>query len=807
MKDGKKRSIAELMLLMVISGIYPVTALAQASEDQANESQDSDSQARVSGDDAIEEIIVTAQKREQNLQDVTSAVTYISGDDFDVMNISDPFDLSDKVPGLVVTKVQGYRRTVSIRGVGNEIPDNAATKPAVAYHVNGVFMTNDFALFHDLVDIARVEITRGPDGTIFGNSSSGGAINVVTKKPQFDEVTGFISGEIGSYSTTNVRGSFNLPFSDTVAARISASHRSHDGFTENVPNPLASPLNVLGAFNDLDDENDTSLNAHLLWRPTDDFSVLTSIYHFKMDINGPALKVPFDTVSDDPRVVSHDTTEFYRLDNNIVSLILDWTTPVANIRGLFSRQDYNMERSLDADRTSLTANDPAPLPTPPGDPVTLLGQFPIRQHVGGLTQRDNSYTAEIDIRSLADDDPFSWQGGMFFLDTEVHSDTRNFFDGDRDGNPVDTTVVGFGNPDTEFQNSDTRNLRSTAVFGNVGYALTDALSVSGGLRWTENEFTDFRCNIFSGCLTAAGRTGTPTTPSETEQNVTYKVTLEYNLADENMLYGSVATGVKPAASNNGFVETTDAPSYFPEVFEEEKVTAYAIGSKNFFFDRRVRLNVVGWYYDIENFLYSSAGLNVFGNGVSGGSNLPKSEAYGIEIESVVLLSDDLRLDVNLSASGSEITEGRLAVDRGEQVNITAGLTDPAAVTAAIQSIAQDLTGNELPKMPNFVANVRLSYDKEVSDSGLLTSTLSYNHRGEYFARVYNSVERDLVPSYDLVGLNFLYTPYDTPWSVFLNIQNLFDSDDVASKHTDRFLPGRHERPVAGTARHHGRGAV
>ena len=98
----------------------------------------------------LEEIVVTAQKRDQSLQDIAAAVTNLSCDELDVLNIVDAFDLSDKVPGLVMNNVQGYRRTISMRGIGNELPDNAATKPGVAYHIDGVFMSNDFALFQDL---------------------------------------------------------------------------------------------------------------------------------------------------------------------------------------------------------------------------------------------------------------------------------------------------------------------------------------------------------------------------------------------------------------------------------------------------------------------------------------------------------------------------------------------------------------------------------------------------------------------------------------------------------------------------------
>ena len=734
----------------------------------------------------LEEIIVTAQKREQSMQDIAAAVTNLSGDVLEVLNITDAFDLSDKVPGLVMNNVQGYRRTISMRGIGNELPDNAATKPGVAYHIDGIFMSNDFALFQDLVDVERIEVTRGPDGTIFGNSSSGGAINVITKKPSVDETGGYLDGEIGSYSTLNVRGSFNIPLSDNTAIKVSASQRSRDGYTENEPNPNANALNVQGAFNDLDDENDTSIMAQLLWQPSNSFSALFSFYDFDMDINGPALKGGFDTVSNDPRIVSHDTTEFFKVENSHASLVLNWSGSAVDVKALFSVQDYKMQRTLDADRSSLTANDPAPLPLTNGE---LLGEFPIRQHVGGLTQEDETFTAEINVSSSQDSSSLiEWQIGAFFLDTEIESNTRNFVDRARDGLPVNTSVIGFGNPDRDFQNSDFRNFESQAVFGQVRFELSDAVAVTAGARWTNNKFTDRRCNIFNGCLTADGRTGTPATPSSDENNTTYKVAVDYSLSDDNMIYFSVANGIKPAASNNGFVLDTDNVGFFPEVFAEEEVIAYEIGSKNFFYDRRVQLNVAAYYYDIENYLFVSAGLNVFGAGVSGGSNLPESEVLGLEIESIFAITDNLRLDAILTFADSEITSDRLAVDRGEQVNITAGLSDPAEITAAILGIAQNLNGNELSKIPDLVALIRLTHEREIVGQGLLTSSLTYHHRGDYYSRVFNG-DRDLVPAYDLVHLNFNYRPDGSNLSLSFNVQNLFDSDEISSVHTDDFFQG------------------
>lgn len=719
-----------------------------------------------------EEIIVTAQKHSQNLQDVASAVTALKGDQLDVMNISDPFDMSDKVPGVVFSTVQGYRRTVSIRGVGNEIPDNAGTKPAVAFHIDGVFMANDYALNADMIDVDRVEITRGPDGTLFGNSSTGGAINVVSRKPNFDKTDGYIDVKVGNHEARNIRAALNLAASDSVALRVSAAHREHEGYTQNI------------AFNDfyLDDENDDTVKFQLAWQANDNFSALFQHQIYRSDSNGPALKGGFDTASNDPRKVSHDTKEFYQLDNDITSLHLNWESDSFSVSGIFSRQEYDMKRLLDVDRSSLTASDPAPLAL--AGELDLLGEAPIPQFISDLKQQDESTTAEINITS-ASDAALRWVIGAFYLDTAVFSNTSNFFDSGRDGLPLSQVIAGpnvfAANPDLDFINADYRNFQSRSVFGQLSYEINDSFTATAGLRHTNNEFQDERCNF--NCV--PDRAKISSRPANKTDNVTGKLALEYRTENDDLLYFSIATGVKPAGSNS----SSDV-RFFPEVFNKEQVTAYELGSKNMLLDNRLRLNVAAFYYDYQDYLFESSGIGRF---AAGASNLPEAEIYGLEIEADAMLSDSINLAFNLTATESEITKGRDAIDRAVAENATTGLQINGAskevVNAAREATAVNLTGNELAKIPDIVANIRLSHELQIENIGKLTSTFSHTYRGEYFARVFNSPERDVVESYNISHLNVRYQPDAAPWSAELNIQNLFDKDAISSRHTDTYALG------------------
>ena len=726
--------------------------------------------------DQLETIIVTAQKSEQSLQEVPDAVSVVEGSALDQLNVANIFDLSDQVPGLVVSSVQGYRPSVSIRGVGNEIPDNAGTKQAVAYHIDGVFMANDYALWADLVDIDRVEVTRGPDGTIYGNSSTGGAINVHTKKPEFINGDGSVSATMGQYDTMNFRGATTLKLDDNLAVRLSGSHREHDGFTEN---------RALTHDYRLDDKNDTTVRAQLRWQPTQDFDIQLQHMQFSSDTNGPALKGNFDLISNDPRVVYHDTREYYKLDMDMTSLHMHYAMDWAQLRGIFSQQNYDMRRRLDMDRSSLTANDPAPFPLSDGEEPTSLGQVPIPEFIGNLRQEDESYTAEINLISPDATADLTWLVGAFYLDTEIFSNTRNFYDGGRDGNPVSEVVAGpnvfDNNADIDFINSDFRNFQSYSVFGQVSYALTDALRMTTGLRYTNNEFSDERCSL--NCVPT--RSPITSTPSDETDNVTGKFALDYQFTERTMGYASVASGVKPAGSNS----STDT-RFFPEKFDQEEIIAYELGLKNDLFDNRLRLNTAAFYYDYSDYLFESSGIERFN---SGASNLPEAEVYGLEVEAQANLGTGWRLDTNLTWMESEVIEGRDAIDRAEAENASVGLilngAPTEAINAAREATAFNLTGNELAKTPDLVANVRLSYTHQLNNGATLRASLGYTHRGDYFARVFNSPERDVVESYDIAHLNVNYIPSHGNWDLELNVRNLFDDDSVASVHTDTYGVG------------------
>ena len=196
-------------------------------------------------DGFFEDVIVTAEKRNESLQDVSQAVTALTSSEMEVKKIDSIVDLSSIVPGVTVAKNEGYKTVISIRGIGNETNQNAIAAPSVAYHIDGIFVASPFSLQTDFIGVDRIEVLRGPQGTLFGQNSTGGAINVITKKPSLDESYASTSVTIGEYNMTKFTSFASGPIFDNVAASISATNIKRDGFSTNIHNGQDLDLSLI----------------------------------------------------------------------------------------------------------------------------------------------------------------------------------------------------------------------------------------------------------------------------------------------------------------------------------------------------------------------------------------------------------------------------------------------------------------------------------------------------------------------------------------------------------------------------------
>lgn len=714
---------------------------------------------------AIEQIVVTAEKRSESLQDLSQAVTAFTANDLDRKHISSFVDLSAVAPGVTVAKNEGFKTIISIRGVGNEANQNATANPSVSYHMDGIYVASPYALQTDFIDIERIEVLRGPQGTLFGQNSTGGAINIINKAPEFSEFAGKADISLGTDNLRKIRGTVNVPIGDDLAMRTSLSRVTQDGYTQNVYNgPSVLDPSETFVGKDMDNIDNLSVRTDWLWNASDSVSIRFLAQLFSGESNGAGIK-GIDDPTPGARNLSQDTDSSYELDSELYGLIAEWDAGFATIKSLTSYQKDDISVVRDNDRHSFVTN-----------PEIQVSAFNPETNV------QTTYTQEINIIS---NEPLfgklDWIVGLFYLDTDIKITIREELDTGRDG-----VLDGYANTFPEVFGgdrgfiSDSNPIReSISLYGQTTYPISDTFRLITGLRYTKDEVKSTVSNFFSP---------NPSFINPKTEDVTGRVALEWDLDDTSMTYVSYTRGLKPGGSNLTFSVGEDA--LVRESFEDETIDAYELGYKTDLMNNRVRTNVAAFYYDYTNLQFQASDFNEFGSGVS---NIPESSIYGVEFEMTALIGDNFSMDVKLAAMESEVSADYLALDNRlliEDVFLADGVT-PAKeeIHGANRDVAgflQNLNGNELAKTPGMTADLTLSYEDEFSDGGYVIASLQYTYRGSFQQRVFSNPEVDSVDAYDLVNFSVSYDEPDQVWGVDLMVYNLLDEDGINSAMTDVF---------------------
>ena len=710
----------------------------------------------------FEEVLVTAEKRTESLQDLSQAVTALTAKDLDDRELTSIVDLSAIAPGVNIAKNEGFKTVITIRGIGNEANQNAIANPSVSYHLDGIYVASPFSLQTDFLDLERIEVLRGPQGTLFGQNATGGAINVITKAPDTEEFYGTADLTLGDYDLVRLRASANVPMSDNFAARLSVATNEHKGFTDNIVNGQ-----------DLDDADSVSARLRLLWAVTDNFRAHLTAQYFDEDVNGQAQKGLLDPTTNS-RKLAQDSISSYELESQLYSLVLEWDLEAFSIKSLTSYQDDDIAVLRDNDR-----NDLASLP-----PFAQLPSYfdPETNHQKTTTQEFNLISAEPAFGKL------DWVAGIFYLDTEVDIiilERLDFgFDGVFDPFTVED-IRTFGPADAGFISDAKPERESISIYGQGTWNFTDTWRVVGGARYTEDE-------VYSEVTNFYGRAGTEILEIDSEK-WTGRLVIEHDINDSAMGYVSYTRGFKPGGSNLTFGhEDIIAPIVVLPVFEEETISAYEVGLKTDLADGRIRLNGAAFYYDYENLQYQATDPEIFQGGVG---NIPESEIYGAELEFAAFLTDTLILDARMAWLETEITASHLAIDNVESDAATNpllaqgfSLFGPEIQIARAAAIT-DVKGNELAKTPSFTANLALTYNTDIGAWGTFDGILSYTYRGDFKHRIFNNPDTDDVDSYDTFDLILRFAPMDGPWRIELIGKNLTDEDGINARFTDVFGVG------------------
>ncbi len=754
-------------------------------------------------DSVLDEIIVSAEKRDENLQELSQAVTVFTGENLDVQNVRSFIDLSALAPGVTATTNGDYRLSLSIRGIGNEGNQNNIVNPSVSFHLDGVYVVSQFMLKTDFLDIAQVEVLRGPQGTLFGQNSIGGAINITTQKPDFETYSGKADIAFGSYDLLNIRSTVNMPFGDKFAIRGSVSFIQQEGTTKNIAtsanNTNFDQFSNVAGFEDFDflgmtspsgqtydDLNNVSWRIRSLWRPIENFELDLAAQQFQEDTNGAAGFGLDDATPlrdrDNNRQVSQDSPSDFYLDAEIYNAQAKLSLPSVTIKALGSFQRADIAQAFDNDRSE--------------------GAF-VSSFVLTNASLVETYVGELNFVSARPlFEKLDWVAGGFYFNQQVdfeflelldligtNGDPSTLSDGEFDPFDSNDFLSGFAPPGTDlgFQTQSFLERESFSFYGQGTYALTDKIDIIGGVRYTDDAVESNSYNFFTLPNGLA-----PVLSTQGDTAFTGRFAIEYLSPAGQLFYASYTRGFKPGGINLTFGLDGDAAApVVPQSFGPESVNAYEIGVKGDYLNGRLRANLAAYFNDYSNLQFQATDPNVFQGGID---SIPSSEIYGAEGEFVFALTDHFQILANVAYTHSQITQSFLALDNVASNAATNALLAGGeflfgpVIEAARAAELVDVQGNALAKTPRFTNFVSLDYTYPLVRGEVFTS-FQWVRRGAFQQRIFNNPNVDEVGAYN--QLNFLVS-YDDDRSglgVEFAVRNITNVDGVNSRFTDVFGVG------------------
>ena len=691
----------------------------------------------VQAQNVLEEIIVTAQKREENIQEVPISITNMSGDRLTARFTGgeDILALASAAPGLHVESSNGRTSPrFYMRGLGNADFTQAASQP-VSIVFDDVPMEKVALKAFPLFDMDRIEVIRGPQGTLFGRNTTAGIIKVDSRRPT-DEYEGYVRGSAGNLGTFNFEGAVGGPvIEDTLMARVSVLSQNRWDW---VDNGFTGQNDALGGHSIF------AGRVQLLWAPTDNFSAL--LLHQMQDSDGTSSlfranvfnkgsnslnenydrsKVFFDGGANNPAVVKSTGTNLkldWDLDNHTITSI----TSYQNITDRSARGD--IDGGFGCLFTCTGPSGPASNPFSP-----FNSPFVVNVDTGSDIDLEQ-LTQELRIASSGDGQ-FNYQFGAFYFEDQ--------FDG---------TAKAQSAGATEYTTQSTSSIENTtwAVFGQGNYDFSDQLTLTAGMRYTDDE-KDALIIDFSG--------GVPTTRINlTDDNFSWDLALAYAMSDDSQVYGRVAAGFRAPTIQDRIADDTEVSTA-----DSETILSYEIGYKALW--DRARLNVAGFYYVIDDMQLVIVG------GVDNSTTLLNADegvGYGIEMEIDFAVTENLILSGGFGYNKTEVNDSTLAVAGGPLVTVL----DP------LDSIGDAIIdGNPFQHAPEWTANFEFDYTLPLESGNELYLFSDWKFKGETNDFLYESIEYVTDTQFE-GGLRFGYRNIDNNFSIGFFGRNITDEENV-----------------------------
>ncbi len=683
----------------------------------------------------IDDIVVTAQRRSENIREVPFAVTAMNQETLTTIAAggADILSLSGRVPSLQIESSNGrYAPRFYIRGLGNVDFDFTASQP-VSVVLDDVVLESVYLKGFPMFDVQQLEVLRGPQGTLFGRNTPAGVVKIDTVKPS-DDLTGYGSLTYGNLGSTRAEAGVTLPLSDTLSMRVSGLWNHRDDWVNNAYDaPFAKTDGKdLGNFDDI------AGRVHVAWTPTERLSALLTLQARDYDGTGTmnranAFTKGSNKLNDnfDRKTVWYDggRNNFQRQKTTSETLQVNYDFGPATLTGVIGA--YQGSSAGDGDIDGGVASAPAGAPY----------KTPFNVESGTLSSDLQQNTYELRLASNGDN-RLGWQVGAFYWQERI--------------NLVSGTFNGVGGLIPTKVTDITQKSDSWSVFGQANYRVTDALKVTAGVRYTEDN------RDYLGRITIGTPVNGQGAISVGDEQVSWDVSALYEVNDALNLFARVAKGYRgPSIQGRNLPVLTTADS--------ETVMSYEAGFKSRLWDGRARLNGTAYIYEVDDMQFTAIGGADNSNRLI---NAEKGEGYGLEFDGDVYLGAGFSLSAGAAWNHTEIKDKNLLV-----AICTGGctVTDPI-VNVAGQNRAK-IDGNPFPQAPEYTANLTLNYVRALGNDTELFASTDWVMQKDFNLFLYNAVEFKVDTSFE-GGLRAGWRDLNRGLEAAVYVRNITDEANV-----------------------------
>lgn len=691
----------------------------------------------------LEEVLVTAQRRDENIQEVPISITSMSGDRLNARFASgdDILALSSAAPGLYIETSNGrLAPRFYLRGLGNADFTAAASQP-VSLIIDDVVMEKSALKGFPLFDMASVEVIRGPQGTLFGRNTTAGIVKINTRRPT-EETEGYVNMTAGNMGTFNVEGAVGGTIVDgKLTGRISVLSQNRDDW---VDNGFTGQNDAMGGF------DIGAMRAQLQWTPNEDVTVW--LMHQRQDSESTTSLFRANVLSQGSNSLNsnfdRDTVFFDGGDNNQgriesegTTLTVDWNVGDYTVTSISSYQNIDDRfgrGDIDGGFGCLfTCSGPA---GPASDPFSpFASPFVVNVDTGG-DQDLEQFTQELRLASNFDG-PMNFQVGAFYFKDDFFGSAANQSAGA-----------------TAFRVASTADIQNTTVafFGQGSYDINERFSVTAGIRYTDDEKDAVNVRFTDGVPTEF----LPKISLE-DDNVSWDLAFSYAATDEGQVYGRIAAGFRAPTIQDRLEDDPEVTTA-----DSETILSYEIGYKAEY--ERLRYNAALFYYVIDDIQLVAVG------GASNSTTLLNGKegvGYGLEFEFEYLATDNLTLSGGYGYSKTEINDSSLTVAPCGSGLCT--VTDPLNANGLAV-----IDGNPFQHAPEWTANFEIDYIYPLSGSNAELYLFSdWKFRGETNDFLYESVEFTTDTQFE-AGLRVGYRNLDKNFSIGFFGRNITDEENI-----------------------------